>query len=98
MNVADRQDRSPTLLKTLVNSLLTSFSPYEIIDEAGRAICSAALMRTVDLSKRGYLAGSTQVAQTLADLISAYTVVNNVSRPNAQEEYTRYPVNKAVRT
>ena len=97
VSVADRQDRSPSLLRTLVNSLLNSFSPYEITDKAGQSACSAALMRTVDLSKRGYLAGSPQVAQSLGDLISAYTVVYNVSLPEAQEERTLYPVNEAVR-
>ena len=98
VTVADKQDRSPALLKSLVNSLLTSFSSYEITDEIGRSSCSAALMCTVDLSKRGYLAGNIEVARSLADLISSYTVVNNVSLPDAQEEHTRYPVNKAVRT
>ena len=97
VTAADRQDRSSALLKTLVNSLLTSFSSYEITSTVGQSVCSAALLKTMSLSRRGYIEGSQEVAQLLANLISAYTVVNYVSLVDAQEKFTRYPVNTAVR-
>ena len=55
-------------------------------------------MKTASLSKRGYLEGSQEVAQLMANLISAFTMVNNISRADAGETYTRYPVNRAVST
>ena len=98
VTVADIQDRSSALLKTLLNSLATSFSSYEITSTVGQSVCSAALLKTMSLSRRGYIEGSQEVAQLLANLISAYTVVNNVSLVDAQQKFTRYPVNSAVRT
>ena len=98
VTVASRQDGSAALLDSLVNSLLISFSSYEIIDKKGQLICSAALLKTLLLARKGYLEGSQESAQLLTNLISAYTVLNNVTITAANGTYTRYPVNRAVRT
>ena len=78
VTAASKQDESPSLLTTLASSLLASFSSSDVISIGGRVICSTALLTVTSLARKGYLVGSTDNAQLLAELISAYTVANAV--------------------
>ena len=78
------QDKSSLLLTTLTNSLLLSFSPTEVISDGSKLICSTALLKIASLARRGYLEGSKVTAQSLADLISAYTLKNTSGPASGQ--------------
>ena len=98
VTAAGKQDRSFALLNTLITSLLISFSSFEVVHSSGKAICSAALLKAASLSRMGYLEGSSDTAQLLIDLVSEYTVLNNVTSAKANTVYTQYPVDRAVCT
>ena len=93
-----RQDKSPSLLATLSASLLSSFSPSDVITDSGKAICEKALLKVSSLSRRGYLVGSAVNAQVLAELVSAYTVKTAVtsSRRRLDEKSSPYDVSTAA--
>ena len=79
ISVAAKQDESSALLHTLVSSLLSSFSPADVISDKSTAVCATALMKVTLLSKRGYLVGIVRNAQLLAELISVYTSASTTS-------------------
>ena len=91
------QDRTPSLLTTLTSSLLQSFSPWEVISDSAKTICSTALSKAVSLSRRGYLKGSKVTAQLLVDLISAFSS-NSSSKSGRRlgQLIGSYPVTTAV--
>ena len=91
------QDRSPSLLTTLTTSLLQSFSPWEVISDSAKTICSTALSKAVSLSRRGYLKGSKVTAQLLVDLISAFSSnSSSISGRRLGQFENSYPVTTAV--
>ena len=91
------QDKSPSLLGTLVASLLSSFSPDEITSDSGKVLCAEALTRISALTRKGYLSGSKSVAQQVASLASLYTVNSPLSASRRRLSATAdYPVTKAV--
>ena len=91
------QDRSPSLLTTLTTSLLQSFSPWEVISDSAKTICSTALSKAVSLSRRGYLKGSKVTAQLLVDLISAFSSnSSSISGRRLGQLIGSYPVTTAV--
>ena len=95
VTAASIQDRSLSLLTTLTDSLLLSFTPSEAISNNTRVICSTALLKISSLARRGFLQGSRATAQSLANLISAYTLRNTSSLlPSAFA--STYPVTRAV--
>ena len=97
MTAASIQDKSLSLLNTLTNSLLLSFSPSEVISNDAKEICSTALLKIASLSRKGYLEGSIATAQTLAELISAYTLKNTSATVSPSSASTStYPVTRAV--
>ena len=97
VTAASIQDKSLSLLNTLTNSLLLSFSPSEVISNDAKVICSTALLKIASLSRKGYLEGSIATAQTLAELISAYTLKNTSATASQSSAYTStYPVTRAV--
>jgi hypothetical protein len=91
------QDPSTPLLTTLVTSLLTSFNPSEVFSEYAKGICSSALLIISKLSRDGYLQGLTATSQTLAEVISLYTVLPATDKRMTSTENTVYPVERAVR-
>lgn len=95
MSASKVQDPSTPLLTTLVTSLLTSFNPSEIYSQYAKDICALALLDIIELSKDGYLQGVTATSQTLADVISAYTVQPNTVFVSPTSSV--YPVETAVR-
>ena len=95
VTAASIQDKSLSLLTTLTNSLLLSFSPSEVISDDAKEVCSAALLKIVSLSRKGYLEGSIATAQSLAELISAYTL-KNTSASLSGTFASAYPVTRAV--
>ena len=95
VTAASIQDKSLSLLTTLTNSLLLSFSPSEVISDNAKVICSTALLKIVSLSRKGYLEGSIATAQSLAELISAYTLKNTSTSLSGTFAST-YPVTRAV--
>ena len=93
------QDRSPSLLATLTSSLSASFSPSEIVTAGGKQACAEALQIITALTKSGYIQGSKQTTQSVAELISSYTVRSNTfgSSTGVDGIPTEvYPVNEAV--
>ena len=90
------QDDSTALLDTLSSSLLSAFSAHEVFLDSGKQICSQALLDVSSLAKKGYLNGVVNASQTLADLISSYTVLNNATSRSGNSSFTQYPVNEAV--
>ena len=89
-------DESENLLNTLITSLLSTFSTYEVTSSSGEQNCSLALSRISELTERGLLTKySTQ--QLLADLVSSYTVLSD--QPGYKKLFlnSRYPVYEAVR-
>ena len=74
MTAASIQDRSSSLLVTLASSLLSSFSPSDVVSDSGKAICATALLTVSSLSRKGYLAGSSETAQVVAQLLSLYSI------------------------
>ena len=95
------QDPSTPLLTTLATSLLTSFNPSEVFSDHAKRNCSIALLNISRLSRSGYLQGLTATSQTLADVISLYTILPATdigSRLLSSTNKTVYPVETAVRS
>lgn len=92
------QDKSYELLDTLTSSLLTAFSLSEITSATAKLECSNALLKVITLSRQGYLHGSKDTAQSLAELVSAFTSTGSgtVARVGTVDHSTMYPVVKAV--
>jgi hypothetical protein len=89
-------DESETLLTTLISSLLSTFSTYEVTSSTSEQNCSLALQRISSLTEKGLLTRySSQVL--LADLVSSYTILSE--EPGYQKLFlnSRYPVYQAVR-
>jgi hypothetical protein len=94
------QDPSSPLLTTLATSLLTSFNPSEVFSDSAKDNCALALLTISNLSSKGYLRGLTATSQTLAEVISLYTILpatDKGSRLLSSKDKTIYPVEKAVR-
>ena len=100
VTAASVQDKSSSLLTTLAASLLSSFSPSEVISPAARRNCTLALLDVVALSKAGYISGDLGTSKSLASVISAYTVqsetVGSFRRLSSSSISTVYPVTQAV--
>ena len=99
ITAAKSQDKSPSLLATLTSSLSASFSPSEIVTAGGKQACAEALQIITALTKSGYIQGSKQTTQSVAELISSYTVRSNTfgSSTGVDGLPTEvYPVNDAV--
>jgi hypothetical protein len=79
-----------------MSSLLLSFSPYQVTSALGRSACSKILSKVSSLASNGYLGNSADSLQLLADIVSAFTVLNNVTSSNNSIMQTKYPVNQAV--
>ena len=92
VTAATFQDDSSGLLDTLSASLQSAFSADEVTLAPGKGICSKALLKVSSLARSGYLEGVQSATQSVADLISSYTVLNNVTSGNS----TLYPVDEAV--
>ena len=92
VSAAILQDDSSGLLDTLSTSLQAAFSPDEVSLAAGREICSEALLKVATLAGKGFLHGVESASQSVADLISSYTVLHNKYNGNT----TQYPVDQAV--
>jgi hypothetical protein len=90
---ANRQDKSPALLESLLTSLLVSFSSQQVTTTSGRAACSRMLSKVSTLSRKGYLGDSPDTLQLLADVVSAFTVLSDAGATSLQ---TVYPVGYAV--
>ena len=96
MDTASIQDKSTALLVTLASSLLSSFSPSDVITESGRANCSEALLTVSSLSSL-HLAGSKVNAQLVAELVSAYTIKSTTTVYGSQSNVSYfYDVAKAA--
>ena len=94
------QDPSTPLLSTLAASLLTSFNPSEVFSDSAKHSCSLALLNISQLSRDGHLQGLTATSQTLAEVISLYTIMpatDKGSRLLSSTDNTVYPVETAVR-
>jgi hypothetical protein len=96
VKAAITQDKSPVLLETLMSSLLTTFSSYQVTSAGGTAACSKILSKVASLASNGYLGDSADTLQLLADIVSAFTVLNKVTSSNNSITQTKYPVNQAV--
>ena len=97
------QDRSPSLLASLTSSLSASFSPSEVVSANGKQSCAEALQIITALSRSGYIQGSKQTTQSVAELISSYTVRTTTSTARFSSTVGLdgpptevYPVNDAV--
>jgi hypothetical protein len=90
---ANKQDKSPALLESLLTSLLVSFSSQQVATAGGRAACSRMLSKVSTLSRKGYLGDSPDTLQLLADVVSAFTVLSDSTTSSLQ---TVYPVGYAV--
>jgi hypothetical protein len=90
---ANKQDKSPALLESLLTSLLVSFSSQQVATFGGRAACSRMLSKVSTLSRKGYLGDSPDTLQLLADVVSAFTVLSDSTTSSLQ---TVYPVGYAV--
>jgi hypothetical protein len=89
---ANKQDKSPALLESLLTSLLVSFSSQQVTTVGGRAACSRMLSKVSTLSRKGYLGDSPDTLQLLADVVSAFTVLSD----STSSLLTVYPVGYAV--
>ena len=94
MTAASKQDGSPSLLATLASSLLSSFSPTDVVSDSGKSNCDSALIVVSSLSRNGYLDGSPANTQLLAQLISSFTVKSPVSAYS--NSLATYNVSKAA--
>ena len=89
-------DESETLLNTLISSLLSTFSTYEVTSSTSEQNCSLALQRISSLTAKGLLTRySSQVL--LADLVSSYTILSEDAGYKKLFLNSRYPVYEAVR-
>ena len=93
MTAAALQDKSQALLSTLASSLLSSFSPYEVVSPSAQQVCSNALIVLASLSGEGYIKGSHPLSQSIATVISSYTVTAPGTSSNSS---SLYPVTSAV--
>ena len=90
------QDRSPTVLKTLITSLLSAFSASEVTTLSANKIHSQALQSITTLTGQGLLGDSEYLSLLLAQLVSAFTVPSNSSKLYSSTKNTQYPVDAAV--
>lgn len=90
------QDRSPTVLKTLIISLLSAFSPSEVTTLSANKVHSQALQSITSLTSQGMLGDSEYLSLLLAQLVSAFTVPSNSSALYSTTKNTQYPVDAAV--
>ena len=100
VNASKIQDPSSPLLTTLAASLLASFNPSEVFSDSAKHSCSLALLNISQLSRDGHLQGLTATSQTLADVISLFTILpatDKGSRLLSSTDKTVYPVETAVR-
>eukprot|EP01034_Spumella_vulgaris_P047483 gene47483-biopygen33385 len=58
INVASSSNPSSQLMETLVNTLLVSYSPTEVVSPEGTAICQQALTDIAQFAKDGLLQGA----------------------------------------
>ena len=98
VTAASVQDKSSSLLSTLAASLLSSFSPSEVISPAARKNCTLALLDVVALSKAGYISGDLGTSKSLANVVSAYIVQSTTvgTKRRLSISNTVYPVTQAV--
>jgi hypothetical protein len=93
VTAAALQDKSQALLSTLASSLLSSFSPYEVVSASAQQECSKALSVLASLSEKGYIEGSRTLSQSIASVISSYTATAPGTNSNSS---SLYPVTSAV--
>ena len=96
MTAAALQDRSQDLLSTLAVSLLSSFSPYEVVSASAQDVCSKALLVLSTLSGEGFIEGSRSLSQSIASVISSYTVTAPATSRSSNTSSSLYPVSSAV--
>ena len=96
MTAAALQDRSQELLSTLAVSLLSSFSPYEVVSASAQDVCSKALLVLSTLSGEGFIQGSRSLSQSIASVISSYTVTAPATSRSSNTSSSLYPVSSAV--
>ena len=96
MTAAALQDRSQDLLSTLAVSLLSSFSPYEVVSASAQDVCSKALLVLSTLSGEGFIEGSRSLSQSIASVISSYTVTAPATSRSLNTSSSLYPVSSAV--
>jgi hypothetical protein len=96
VTAASLQDSSSSLLATLVASLISSFSPYEIVSEKGKGICATVLTVLTTLASSGNLDGAT--SQSLVKVISLFTTTTttDADRRLTSSNASQYPVDPAV--
>lgn len=75
-NISYVQDASGNLLDTLVESLRSSYSPYEVVSAAAKESCLVALQIVVDVAKEGSLTSSrfttlSSLVRSLSSFISS---------------------------
>lgn len=87
------QDPTQSLLETLAVALLTTFSASEATSLSAQRTHSKALLQITSLASNGYVGGSEETPQLLAQLVSAFTVLYSDKVSNST---TKYPVNAAV--
>ena len=90
------QDRSTSLLSTLLASLVSSFSSIEVDSLRGKNACSKALKITGTLAEEGYLDGSQRSYQMLADAVSAFTTQPVEATRRRLATSADYPVDRIV--
>lgn len=98
VTAAGLQDSSSALLATLTSSLLSSYSPTEVISVDGTNTCYLALSKIISLSKSGHVSGSLSTAQSFASIISAFSVSNTTigSKSNLSTIKYVHPITTAV--
>ena len=89
------RDKSSSLLESLAVSLASAFSPYEVVSASARRQCSKALLQVSSLARQGYLLGEFNTSQKVADLVSEFTVLNEITVSNVTTQAV-YPINTAV--
>eukprot|EP01034_Spumella_vulgaris_P047471 gene47471-biopygen31643 len=80
INVANSSNPSSQLMETLVNTLLVSYSPTEVVTPAGTAICQQALADIAQFAKEGLLQGT---ASTTTSFLEPIVVVSPNIRMSA---------------
>ena len=95
VTVTRMRDKSSSLLESLAVSLASAFSPYEVVSAGARKQCSKALLQVSSLARQGYLLGEFNTSQKVADLVSEFTVLNEITVSNVTTQAI-YPINTAV--
>jgi hypothetical protein len=97
VTAATVQDKSTSLLSTLIASLLSSFSPDEVSVPSSQLICGQALTVLSNLSSNGYIE-DTATSLLLAQVISSFAVKasTNFTGGRRLATSTSYPVDSAV--